>query len=399
MRVVVIGDVGVADAMMHIGDEAMFDALIEELRARGVTGVVGVSGVPGETSHRYGIDAVARIGFIGARSAMDARLAAVDACASGERALPADDPTWAVIAAVADADAVVIAGGGNMASNWPLHIFERAAIAAIADRLGRPLVVSGQTLGPRLSAPDRMLLGRLLATARLVGVREHPSERLARELGVPTERLSAHTDDATFLGLHDAPSATASAPDRIVVSLSTHLGGLDREATVAGLACSLDELVDRTGATLVFHPHFASLDPAVTAGDDVLHDAVRARMTGPSENLPVGDPRAAARLARSAAMLVTSRYHPAVFAAPAGVPIAALTADEYTSVKLRGVTGWWDQRGVIDLEDAASSIGGEGLMRVWRTASSTRADAADRRPAIAREMSAWFDRVAETVAG
>ena len=57
MRVVALGDVGVIDDMMHIGDEAMFQAANDELAARGVD-LVAVSSAPAETAARYGIDAV-----------------------------------------------------------------------------------------------------------------------------------------------------------------------------------------------------------------------------------------------------------------------------------------------------------------------------------------------------
>ena len=40
MQLVAIGDVGVVDDMMHIGDEAMFEALKDELTARGA-GIIG----------------------------------------------------------------------------------------------------------------------------------------------------------------------------------------------------------------------------------------------------------------------------------------------------------------------------------------------------------------------
>ena len=398
MRVVVIGDVGVVDGMMHIGDEAMFDAMVEALRHRGADAITGISSSPAETAARYGVDAVGRIGFTGSRSDMRARLADVLAAADGAAsALPREDPARSVIEAVEQADAVVIAGGGNLASNWPLHVFERAALGAIARRFGRPLVVSGQTFGPRLDGEDRELVGGLLRSARLVGVREHASERIASELGVEPGRLAANRDDASFLGFGDAPSADGTAPS-ILVSLSVHLGGLPRDETVAGLAASLDALAGRTGLPLVFHPHFGSLDPAVTAGDAVLHREIRARLVAPSTALPPGDPRPAAHLARSAAMLVTSRYHPAVFAAPAGVPIAALAADDYTSVKLRGATGWWGQDGVLDLAVAASAEGGAALARVRERGGRAR-DAAERaRPAAEAASSAWFDRVADALA-
>jgi hypothetical protein len=416
MRIVVIGDVGVVGGMMHIGDEAMFDALVEALRARGASSIVGVSSDPPETAERYGIEAVPPIGFTGGRADMEARFAAVVRCAAGEQALPADDPVWGVIDAVAGADAAAIAGGGNMASNRPMHVFERAALGVIAEAFGRPLVVTGQTLGPRLDPAERELVGGLLRRARLVGVREHASERLALELGVPRDRLAANRDDATFLGLGiggglggtgtsgdegraDAAGVTGAAVAPILVSLSLHLGGLPRPQAVAGLAAALDGLAERAGRPIVFHPHFGSLDPSRTAGDEVLHDEVRAAMRAPAEALQPGDPRPAARLARGAAMLVTSRYHPAVFAGPGGVPVAALSADDYTAVKLRGATGWWDQHGVIDLAAAVSPSGADALGGVWDTRAQAQADAARLRPAAEAASAAWFDRVVEALGG
>lgn len=396
MRVVVIGDVGVAGGMMHIGDEAMFDAMVEALRARGADAITGISSAPAETAVRYGIDAIDRIGFEGSRAEMQARFDAVVAAVDGAAGLPREDPARAVIDAVAGADAVVIAGGGNLASNWPLHVFERAALAAIAERLDRPLVVSGQTFGPRLEGVDRELVGRLLRSARLVGVRERASERLASGLGVAPDRLAANRDDATFLGLGDIPGTDGAAPS-ILVSLSVHLGWLPRDETITRLAASLDTLAGRTGLPLLFHPHFGSLDPEVAAGDELLHDAIRDRLGAPSAALQPGDPRPAAQLARNAAMLVTSRYHPAVFAAPAGVPIAALSADDYTSVKLRGATGWWDQDGVIDLAVAASAEGGDALARIWEGRAEARDAAARARPDAEASSAAWFDRVVDAL--
>ena len=402
MRVVVIGDVGVVDGMVHLGDEAMFEALVEALRARGATSIVGVSNAPAETAERYGIEAVGRIGFSGARAEMQARFDRVLRCSAGARALPADDPAWTVIEAVSGADAVAVAGGGNLASTWPMHVFERAALGAIAERAGRPLVVTGQTFGPRLDRADRELVASLLRSARLVGVREHASADLALRLGVSADRLAANRDDATFLGAADdveRPVDSRWPGGMILVSLSVHLGGLPRVPTVAGLAGALDRLADRSGLPVVFHPHFGSIDAGRRRGDEVLHDEVRGRMASDAELLRAGTPRAAAALARSATMLVTSRYHPAVFAGPTGVPTAALAADDYTAVKLGGATGWWGQRGVLDLADASSPVGGTLLARAWDGRQDDRAAAARLRGGAELAASAWFDRIARALGG
>ena len=393
MQIVVLGDVGVVDGMMHIGDEAMTEALLDELRARGMSSATLLSSAPAETAGRYGAAAIPRLGFPGDRATGAARFEAVLACVAGEHALPADDPVWTVRDAVAAADGVAIAGGGNLASTWPSHVFERAALGAIAAAHGRPLVVSGQTLGPHLDPDDRDLVRRLLAAARRVGLREPASVRLAADLGVPG---TATIDDASFLGFDEPADAVAPS---LLVSLSTHLGGRPRDAVVSGLAAALDAVHDETGMPIRFHAHFGSLDPGVVRGDAVLHDEVRAALSSPSEVVPTGDSRAAARLARSAGMLVTGRYHPAVFAAPAGVPIAALVVDAYTDVKLRGVLGHWGQSGLLDLDTVARGEAAEPLRAIAGQAADIHRSTAEVLPERRSRAAAWWDDVAEDLAG
>ena len=110
--------------------------------------------------------------------------------------------------------------------------------------------------------------------------------------------------------------------------------------------------------------------------------------------MPTGDPRAAASLARRASLLVTSRYHPAVFAAPAGVPILALTADDYTTVKLTGALEAWGQAQVHDLDLAASPRLGPALRRAASTATAARLAAGNALPAARAAAAVWWDRVA-----
>jgi polysaccharide pyruvyl transferase WcaK-like protein len=393
VKIVALGDVGVVDGMMHIGDEAMTEALLDELAARGMSDATVLSSAPAETASRYGVDAIPRVGFPSDRDAGGARFAAVLECAAGIRALPADDPVWTVIDAVAAADGVVIAGGGNLASTWPMHVYERAALGAIAASLGRPLVVSGQTLGPNLAPGDRSLVAELLASARRVGLREPASVRLAAELGVPG---TSTLDDASFLAFDEL---VLGAEPFILVSLSTHLGGRPRDAVVTGLADALDTLHAETGMPIRFHAHYGSLEHGVVRGDAVLHEEVRAALRADSDTVPTDDSRAAARLARGAGMLVTGRYHPSVFAAPAGVPIAALVVDAYTDVKLRGVLGHWGQNGLVDLDTVARGEAAEPIRAIAGQAADIHRSTAAVLSARRAQAAAWWDHVASDLAG
>lgn len=388
MRIVTIGDVGVVDDMMHIGDEAMFQAARDELGSRGAE-IVAISSDTADTAARYDVDAVARIRFDGLdREASEARLAAVWALAEGRDSLPDDDPARAVIAAVHSADGVLIAGGGNLASTWPLHVYERAALAGIAGRLGRPVVVTGQTLGPDLRGRDRELVGEMLRAARLVGVRESASHRLAAEFGV---RARLGVDDASFVAL---TTMDAAAPrEGVLVSLSLSLGGASRTETVQRVATLVDAAADTVGGPVRFHAHFGALAGHSPRGDAVLHEEVRARLRTPSTVVPTGEVTAAASLAHSSALLITGRYHPAVFAAPAGVPVLGLVTDDYTAVKQRGALAHWGQDATVPIA-AADSDGIPRAHSLWKSRDDIAATSAVRRTTHHAETTQWWDAVA-----
>lgn len=383
MRLVMIGDVGVVDDMVHIGDEAMFEAASDELGARGAS-ITAISSAPAETSSRYGVDAVARIGFDGLdREASERRLAAVW---EGGAGLASDDPAHGVIAAVEGADGVVVAGGGNLASTWPLHVYERAALGGIAARLQKPLVVTGQTFGPHLVGRDSELVASLLRSARRVGVREDASRLLAGRLGVDAR---VGVDDASFIGTIE----TDAAPAGVLVSLSLSLGGAQREDAVRQIATLVDAAADSVGGPVRFHAHYGPVAGSTPRGDALLHAEVREHLRVPSTVVPSTDARASAAAIRSSALLITGRYHPAVFAAPAGVPVLGLVTDEYTGVKQRGALGHWGQDTVVPLA-SAGTLGVERLAGLRGARDEIRAEAARRLPAHRASAAAWWDEVA-----
>lgn len=395
MRIVSIGDIGVQSDMIHIGDEAMFEALVDELGSRGIE-VTGLSSAPDESAARYGIRAVQRIGFdlargrAAAHDRMDAVVALAHGGSGSRTSLASDDPAHAVVAAITESDGVVVAGGGNLASTWPMHVFERVTLAAVAGALGKPFVITGQTLGPALSGDDRDLVATMLAAARLVGVREGASFALAQKLGVDDARLARNVDDASFLGR----GATSAHPDAVVVSLSTHLGAVPRDVAVPSVARLLDSIAAMSGAPVVFHAHWASLRYGQIRGDSPLHEEVRAAMTTSSSVAPTTDSAASAALARGAALQVTSRYHPAVFAASAGTPTLAISVDDYTGVKLRGALGVGDP---VAIEDVVAGRAEETAAALWRDRDAWRTSASERAESARVSATAWWDLLADTL--
>ena len=396
MTVLAIGDIGVLNGMFHVGDEAMFDAAQRELRARGLD-VVGVSSATEESTARYGIPTVPRLGFAGLdRPAARERAELLVDAASGVRPLPPDDVAHGVLAALDDASGVLHTGGGNLATRWPVHIYERSALTAMAVARGIPVVFSGQTFGPDLDAEDEDLLREALRASALVGVREPTTEALVRGWGID---VRAQVDDASFLDdVRDSDAVAPPRPPGILVSLSGWYAGRDRDEVEQGVARVIDAAASVVDGPVVFHAHFGPVDPsAPPAGDGLVHERVRAAMTAPSIVVPTGDTASSIALARSAGLLISSRYHPAVFAVPAGVPTLALAADAYTSIKLGGALGHWGQGTPADLGDPAAAIA--RVRELVRDAAALRAEAAARRPVHRARATAWWDDVAGVLGG
>ena len=386
-RVVVIGDIGVMDNMIHIGDEAMFEAAVDALRARAITEITGVSSAPSESTARYAISAVANIGWPGSRADRADRLSRVVAAVSAPSALDADDPAHAVIAAIRESDGVLIAGGGNMSTLWPHHILERTALGHIAGAMHKPLVISGQTIGPELTAADSALVRELLGSAELVGLREPSSFALCERLGLVD--LTQTIDDASFLVSDEVPLNSTYC----LVSISNHVGDAPREEVVVALAALLDSVGAQTGLEIVFFAHFGALD-GPSRGDAVMHDAVIVRMTSAARIEPPVDSVTGSSLARCAAMVVSSRYHPVVFAVPAGVPTIGIPVDDYTEVKLRGALGNFGQDGLLGVDQLLAGHGTALVSRLWADRDVIRSGAASLAPTARAASSAWWDRLA-----
>lgn len=386
-RIVVIGDIGVVDEMIHIGDEAMFEAAVGAMRERGIHDITAISTAPGESASRYDISAVSTVGWPASRADREQRLSRVIAAVKDPSRLQTDDPAHAVIAAIRDSDGVAIAGGGNMSSLWPQHIFERSALGGIAAALDKPIVVSGQTLGPELDDADSALVRALLSSAEVVGLREPSSFALCERLGLTG--MTQTIDDASFL----VDGALPDSSDYCLVSVASHVGDADRAEVVAALAALLDDIVVETALEIVFLAHFGPLT-GPSRGDAVMHDAIIAAMASPARITAPTDSTTAAVLARGAAMVVSSRYHPVVFAVPAGVATIGVPVDDYTGVKLRGALGNFGQQGLLPVDQLLAGDGAALARRLWAERDTIRSGAALLAPSARAASAAWWDRVA-----
>ena len=244
--------------------------------------------------------------------------------------------------AIAAMDAVVVSGGGNLNSRYGWLLYERAAAVRAAEHAGVPVYVTGQSLGPVLNPEDAQVLERMLRTARSVTVREHSSLAWCRERGIDA-RLSV--DDATDY-LPASPARTLHYTEGI--SASQALDNLpERYVCVTVNECTeqqaqqiarlLDSMWREHGYAPVFLSHFG--DPQnPESGDIQVHQRIAEQLSPstPATLLPILHADQSITVHCGAAFTLTSRYHPAVFSAAAGIPVLALVPDAFTQMRVGG---------------------------------------------------------------
>jgi polysaccharide pyruvyl transferase WcaK-like protein len=272
------------------------------------------SGDPAWSSRRYAVDAI-------------------------ELPTPAAGPR-PIRAALEGATALLISGGGNLCATWPDKIHERSVLIAAARVLRLPTAIVGQTLGPALTPPLGAELASVLPWAGFVGVRDDNSAALAAALGVEASRIHTQLDDAYLMepeAVTDGREAAVGGSTPLaVVTLDASFGTPHRADELTALASQLDGLADMLGAALVFVPHVGGADVPAGHSDAVAGEALRARLRSPMALLGLWEPREVRWLIGRAALVVSSRYHPIVFATAACVPAIGIHQDEYTQVKLTG---------------------------------------------------------------
>src|ERR1700690_98357 len=338
MRLVVAADVR-GPRNYHVGDEAMLEANLRALRqiAPDLEFTV-LSGDPESTGRFY------RTGSLATPCIPQGHTAGSWTRRMVEAGSPCAWAEWMgeeITAAVRASSGLFVSGGGNMSATWPERLLERVALIELASEAGLPAVVSGQTLGPALTPDQRQLLSRAFPKLRWLGVRDAESAALAHDLGVAPGLIHRQIDDAFFL---EALPVTDTRADFlgeksgrwIAVTLDASFAAPERAPSLAALASQLDALAGSLDARLVFVPHVGGEDAGDGASDAVAGRALAAQLHASMAVLDPWQPREVRWLMDRVALVVSTRYHPLVFASAAATPAFGIWTDEYTRIKLRG---------------------------------------------------------------
>jgi hypothetical protein len=340
-HIIIQADMG--QPVYHVGDEAMAQAAVWRLRGLGFSDLTLLSRGDSRSEQTYGDQTrfAPTPQFPWPPVDRERYLDEIRQVLAGRTdALPPHDQVFALIELFRQGDALLISGGGNLNSQYGWLLYERAACALIARHFGLPVVISGQTIGPELSQPDRRVLAELLESAQLVCLREASSYALARQLCPHHQGLVAGLDDAFVL-----PPPTVEPegpPGGLIATLSPVESGLDPDRAAAAYARLIDQVADLTSSTVRLVPQMATWDQADI--DQDMHRRVAAQMRHPVEQRPLESALTAAAITQRAAWIITTRYHPVVFGLAGGARVMALSGGPYSSTRLDGALAHWGLR-------------------------------------------------------
>ena len=294
-RIGIVGSYG----GLNLGDEAILDGILTELRSQGPVEVTVFSRNPADTLARHRV----------------------------ERAVPVRDFVRAEVLPEIERLDLVIVGGGGILFDGEASLYLREAM--LAQDLGIPVVIYAVSAGPLKQQSTQRLVRECLNRAALVTVRERHARKLLEDIGVETE-IVVTADPALLLEPEPLPPEAVQRegldPGRALVGISVREPGpaapdIDEAHYHALLADAADYMVDRLDANLLFVPmEPGRLDPQQA-------HAVIARMSyAQRANVLKGNynPGQILSLMRHFVFAVGMRLHFLIFAALERVPFVAL---------------------------------------------------------------------------
>ncbi|MBV7364119.1 polysaccharide pyruvyl transferase family protein [Actinomycetaceae bacterium TAE3-ERU4] len=295
---------------------------------------------------------------------------------------------------VQESDGVILGGGGSFNSEYGWLFKERLLLGKIAQMAGKPLVITGQTLGPALSKTDLQIAAEVFSHACLIGFRDSTSLRLF-ERHFPHLKAHLSLDDASFFAIaEDTPEKKISKEDSpLVVSLSSSGFSNSVDTEIKNYASLIDGFYEATGHPSLMVPHM-SLRRSYT-GDEEFHYHLKNSLSSPSLFLETESATPSAQRINQAAMVLTSRFHPLIFSLSRAVPALPISNNTYSHIRLQGALENWglDNQLLTDAKDLSTPTALDRMLEVWEKRDAITGFLNEQRHYRQQEVGKWWDRI------
>ncbi|MDR3764074.1 MAG: polysaccharide pyruvyl transferase family protein [Acidobacteriota bacterium] len=247
-----------------------------------------------------------------------------------------------------DYDAFYIFGGGNINDVFPAELLRKCALMLCFAAQGKPVILTGQQIGPFQSQAGREVAARALRETAFAGVREPlDSARYCREAGLSEERYAVMGDDSFGL-----PQASEEDVSRLLarygveenkfialnVRVTSYLPETQRH--LQQIAAFVSALLDEFQLPALVVPVVMDGPESDILGGRKLASLIGAGRVRVMDAEGVTPVSARGVLGRAFAALGTS-YHFCTFSCAEGVPAVCLYDGSYYSQKALGLAAFW----------------------------------------------------------
>lgn len=262
----------------------------------------------------------------------------------------------AILDMIDHADVVVSCGGGYLNSIWRQdQLWPKAALYRAAALLGKPVILSGQGIGPITSRLDKLVLKLALNSAQFIGLREAgEGEAYLAGLGIPSSKYAVIGDDAV-----DLPTCSAARLEQILAEegvdtdrpwvvanfRSTAYTSHYRSSQYVALAALLDRVVEAHGYSVLFVP-FCYDDEGRVDDRTAAFDVTKHMKHRDAAHIIMGEyrPEEIKALVGTGQIAVGVSYHFAVFSLTQGIPCFTPYDNEYYRLKMKGLHAQFGDR-------------------------------------------------------
>jgi len=271
-------------------------------------------------------------------------------------------------------DALHVVGGGNLTDVFYGELFRRCCLILTFAEQGKPVVLTGQQLGPFTSSLSKIGLVHALRNATFVGLRDSvDSLDFCREARLDPQRFDLTGDDS--LGLDPAGESLVSGvlaryglkPNGFL-AVNVRIGGYAQEH--AGHLQMVAGLVDAVARE--FQLPVVVVPIALGPGDSDLESGRKlAQLARFARVQVIAEDGLAPALVKGllgeAFGAIGVSHHFCTFALSQGVPAVCLHDGDYYSQKAHGLCGFWqDKRLALPLRNVSADAGAEHIDQVLK---------------------------------
>ncbi|KKS43547.1 hypothetical protein A3H03_03200 [Candidatus Kuenenbacteria bacterium RIFCSPLOWO2_12_FULL_42_13] len=376
MKVLILADVGQGgNNWYHIGDEAMFLRNYNVIKKHYSNSQITLLS---RSKSRQGLDIKEEINDLFPRGCVGRLILFISLCVQflsyHTLHLFLKSKVGEMAKLINRHDLLLISGGGNLNSLFPAYLYNRTIILLLAKMLDKPVIATGQTIGPISNLRDSLLIkiilrhiDRFVLRDRKFSISTIPKSNQYRK------RISFSVDDAYFLEyMSDLDISGVVTMGTFNIGIS--LRDWDSDDLYAKVLLALNHLAKNSGKKLKIYliPHIFDKDNRCDLEKmrNIFVGKIDCEIVPITYQIisesPSGRPEEVVHaLTGLMDIVISSRYHGIIFALSQNIPVVGVYENDYYRAKTEGAFDWINSDTIKKLSIDLNRFSGNGLSIVF----------------------------------